>query len=129
MTDRLCKELKAWKIACPITDQDLVFPSPEAFATMHNNVVRRYFNPALRQAGVRHVSFHSLRHSNVSLRIQSGQNLKYIQTQVGHSSINMTMDTYGHLFNDIDFSRKQVELLESVRNPLEKAPELQHAAL
>ena len=30
------------------------------------------------------------------------------------------MDVYGHLFNDLDFNRKQVDLLESVRNPLEK---------
>jgi len=46
-----------------------------------------------------------------------------------NASINMTMDVYGHLFNDMDFNRKQVELLESVRNPLEKAGDLQHATM
>jgi hypothetical protein len=61
------------------------------------------------------LSFHSLRHSNASFRIQAGQNIKYIQGRLGHASINMTMDVYGHLFNDVDFNRKQVELLESVR--------------
>jgi hypothetical protein len=76
--------------------------------------------PALRRAGLRQVSFHSLRHSNASFRIQAGQNIKYIQGQLGHASINMTMDVYGHLFNDLDFNRRQVDLLESVRNPLEK---------
>jgi hypothetical protein len=44
-------------------------------------------------------------------------------------SINMTMDVYGHLFNDLDFNRRQVELLESVRKPLEKTSELQYATL
>jgi hypothetical protein len=43
---------------------------------------------------------------------------------MGHASINITLDIYGHLFNDADFNRQQVELLEhsfkSVRNPLEK---------
>src|SRR5208283_4863261 len=109
----------------------LIFPSPEGFATMHNNAMKRYYYPALRKAGLRHVSFHSLRHSNASFRIQAGQNIKYIQTQLGHASINMTMDVYGHLFNDFDFNRKQVDLLESVRNPLEnpfKHPSQQESA-
>ena len=61
------------------------------------------------------------------MRIQAGQNIKYLSTQLGHSSINITMDIYGHLFNDADFTKKQVELLEdsfhSVRNPLEKGKE------
>jgi hypothetical protein len=43
---------------------------------------------------------------------------------MGHASINITLDIYGHLFNDADFNRQQVQLLEhsfkSVRNPLEK---------
>jgi hypothetical protein len=57
------------------------------------------------------------------VRIQAGQNIKYLSTQLGHSSINITMDIYGHLFNDTSFTRKQVDLLEdsflSVRKPLE----------
>jgi integrase len=129
MTERLVKELKSWKLACPVNEHDLVFPSPEGYATMHTNVMKRFFYPALRRAGLRQVSFHSLRHSNASFRIQAGQNIKYIQGQLGHASINMTMDVYGHLFNDLDFNRKQVELLESVRKPLEKPTELQYATL
>ncbi|SPQ01129.1 hypothetical protein NBG4_440001 [Candidatus Sulfobium mesophilum] len=39
------------------------------------------------------------------------------------------MDIYGHLFDDQEFNRKKVELLESVRKPLEKTSELQYAAL
>jgi integrase len=63
------------------------------------------------------------------MRIQAGHNIKYIQGQLGHASINMTMDVYGHLFNDLDFNRRQVELLESVRNPLENTSEPQNATL
>lgn len=129
MTERLIKELKTWKLAGPVSEHDLVFPSPEGFSTMHTNVMKRFFYPALRRAGLRQVSFHSLRHSNASFRIHAGQNIKYIQGQLGHASINMTMDVYGHLFNDLDFNRKQVELLESVRKPLEKPAELHRAVL
>jgi integrase len=129
MTERLMKELKVWKLACPVSEHDLIFPSPEGCPTMHTNVMKRFFYPALRRAGLPHVSFHSLRHSNASFRIHAGQNIKYIQGQLGHASINMTMDVYGHLFNDLDFNRKQVELLESVRKPLENPAEVHYAAL
>ncbi len=127
LPDLVIHELKAWKLACPVNEYDLVFPSPEGKLSQHDNVVKRYFNPALRNAGLRQVPFHSLRHTNASLRIQAGQNIKYIQSQMGHASIQVTLDIYGHLFNDANFNRQQVELLEgsfkSVRNPLEKPPQ------
>jgi integrase len=46
------------------------------------------------------VPFHSLRHSNVALRIEEGQNIKYIQRQLGHASIQTTLDRYGHLLSE-----------------------------
>jgi integrase len=124
MTDSLIQELKRWKLACPVNDHDVVFPSPEGKLSQHDNVIKRSFNRALREAGLRQVSFHSIRHTNASMRITSGQNIKYIQSQLGHASINITLDIYGHLFNDVNFNRHQVGLLEesfkSVRKPLEK---------
>jgi len=96
MPDSLVQELKRWKPACPVSDYDLVFPSPEGKPSIHENVMRRYFYAALRRAGLRQVSFHSLRHTNASIRIQAGQNIKYLSTQLGHSSIKITLDIYGH---------------------------------
>ena len=123
ITPSLLQELKKWKLASPVNKDDLVFPSPEGNLSIHENVVKRYYNAALRRAGLRQVSFHSIRHTNASIRIASGQNIKYIQTQLGHASINITLDTYGHLFNDSNFNTQQAELLElsfnPVRNPLE----------
>jgi integrase len=124
LPDDLLSELRRWKLACPISNSDLVFPSQEGAISCHDNVVKRHFDPTLRKAGLRHVSFHSLRHTNASMRIQSGQNIKYMSTQMGHSSVKVTLDVYGHLFNDEDFNRQQVNLLQStyhsVRKPLEK---------
>lgn len=122
--DSLVQDLKRWKLACPVNEYDLVFPSPEGKMSQHDNVIKRYFNKALTDAKLNHVSFHSLRHTNASMRIAVGQHNKYIQTQLGHASIMITMDIYGHLFKDGDFNKQQVELLEptaqSVRKPLEK---------
>jgi Phage integrase family len=51
---------------------------------------------------LRLIRFHDLRHTFVSLLIEKGAHPKYIQEQGGHSSIQVTMDTYGHLFPSRD---------------------------
>lgn len=57
---------------------------------------------AARRVGLRPVSFHHLRHTCASLFIQAGVPAKAIQQYLGHSSIRMTMDVYGHLFPSSD---------------------------
>jgi hypothetical protein len=47
---------------------------------------------------VRQIRLHDLRHTVASQLIEQGDHPKYIQEQLGHASITMTMDTYGHLF-------------------------------
>ena len=44
--------------------------------------------------------FHDLRHTFASLLIQNGEPLAYIKEQLGHSSIKLTADVYGHLVPD-----------------------------
>jgi integrase len=51
----------------------------------------------LRKAGLRQVRIHDLRHTYASLLIQNGAPLAYVKDQLGHSSIQITVDTYGHL--------------------------------
>ena len=43
---------------------------------------------------------HSLRHFFASAQIALGTNIKYISTQLGHASVTITVDRYGHLFPD-----------------------------
>ena len=57
----------------------------------------REFSGALDKAKLRHIRFHDLRHTHASLLIQNGEPLAYIKEQLGHSSIQMTVDIYGHL--------------------------------
>jgi len=47
-------------------------------------MVRRYYHPALEAAGLPRIRFHDLRHTYASLMINQGENIKYIQTQLGH---------------------------------------------
>ena len=56
------------------------------------------FAPITAKAGLSGVRFHDLRHFFASMLIAQGESAKYIQDQLGHSSIQVTFDTYGHLF-------------------------------
>jgi integrase len=55
---------------------------------------------ALRRANLRRIRFHDLRHTYASLLIAQGAHPKYIQAQLGHASIQTTLDRYGHLMPD-----------------------------
>ena len=65
---------------------------------VNDDVLRKVFAHCLDRAGLRRVRFHDLRHTFASLLIQKGANPKYIQEQLGHGSISITLDVYSHLF-------------------------------
>jgi integrase len=89
--------LKKWKLACPISELDLIFPNESGNPINKDNMCYRYFNPALKKAGLKNLRFHDLRHTYASLLIEQGENIKYIQTQLGHSNPTMTLNVYAHL--------------------------------
>ena len=77
---------------------ELVFPNEAGKPIDGMNLYHRIFVPTLKRAGLRHVRFHDLRHSYAAALISAGENPKWIQRQLGHSSIQVTMDICGHLF-------------------------------
>ena len=62
-----------------------------------NNMIHREFLPTLCRAELRHIRFHDLRHTFTTLLIAQGVNVNAIQAQLGHASIQTTLDRYGHL--------------------------------
>lgn len=96
----LISALKKWRLQCPPGEYDLVFPNGAGNPENHRNLLSREFYPALRRARLRKIRFHDLRHTFASLLIANGEHPKYIQTQLGHSSIKITMDVYGHLMHE-----------------------------
>jgi len=62
-----------------------------------------HFRPALAKADVQ-CRVHDLRHTSVAPAIAAGAHPKAIQSRMGHSSINVTLDRYGHLFPELDES-------------------------
>jgi integrase len=78
-----------------------VFPNRAAPPIISSSFWNNVFAPAMAKAGVR-CRFHDLRHTSVALAIAEGAHPKAIQTRMGHSSINVTLDRYGHLFPELD---------------------------
>jgi hypothetical protein len=74
-----------------------VFPNGAGNPESAGNLLHRGFYPALRRSGLRKIRFHDLRRTFASLLIANGEHPKRIQALMGHSSINVTMDVYGHL--------------------------------
>ena len=54
----MMRELKRWRLACPPSDLDLVFPNGAGGPINHNNMVNRHFEPALKKAGIERIRFH-----------------------------------------------------------------------
>jgi integrase len=106
----LVSALKTWKLACPIGEADLVFPSStgkvEYHVTMLHGVetVMRAAGVVERATGKPKYAMHAFRHFFASWCInpkeRGGRELppKVVQQMLGHSSIVMTLDTYSHLF-------------------------------
>jgi integrase len=74
-----------------------VFVSQKGTPLIEGHWRERIFNKALEKAKLRKIRVHDLRHGYASQLIKSGESLAYIRDQLGHHSIKVTVDIYGHL--------------------------------
>ena len=118
--DRLVKAFAKGK--SDISD-DLVFPSEAGTPIEMNNFSERVFKPLLTRAGLRRICFHDLRHTFGSLLIQAGASLAYVRDEMGHSSIQVTVDIYGHLIPGANVSF--VDKLDTASSPQQSATQPQ----
>ncbi len=79
---------------------DLVFAGIRNGQPLRVSTFRTAFSAAARTIGVPDLHPHQLRHTAASLAIASGADVKVVQQMLGHASATMTLDTYGHLFED-----------------------------
>lgn len=76
--------------------KQLVFQSKTGRAVL-GTCVTQALHRALKLAGVPQVRFHDLRHTHATIALQAGVNVKVLQERLGHGSIKITLDTYGHV--------------------------------
>ena len=111
----LVNTLREWKLACPPSALDLAFANLAGKPPALTDIVRRSFQPAQVAAGVvkangraKYGGLHTLRHFYASWCINRRADgglelpLKVVQTRLGHASIQITAERYGHLFPSAD---------------------------
>ena len=127
-------ELKAWKLRCKPSHLDLVFPSDAATPIFHANLVLGFLEPAQERAGLTVprlkngkpmrdeegapvtkgiFTLHDFRHACASLWIEQRVVPKRVQSWMGHHSIQVTFDTYGHLFEALEHDASVMAALEA----------------
>jgi integrase len=77
-------------------EHDLIFPSAVGTPLDPDNV-SHWFSRICRRAGLGHWHLHELRHSGASLMLAQGTDLYVVSEVLGHSSVAITKDVYGHL--------------------------------
>ncbi|MEM9405869.1 MAG: site-specific integrase [Acidobacteriota bacterium] len=80
----------------------LVFSNPDGSPLRQSNFYPRVFRPAADDIGRTVLRFHDLRHTCAAFLIDAGAHPRAIMERLGHSSITVTMDTYGHLLPSLD---------------------------
>jgi integrase len=117
MSPMVANALKEWRLACPRAGARegglegrlwLVFPNGNGNVENHANIANRGFYALQITAGIvdgagkAKYGMHALRHFFASWAIERGFSPKRVQTLLGHSSIQMTFDVYGHLFPSLE---------------------------
>lgn len=114
LDDGMMEALERWRAVCPKSKDNLMFSGQAGAPESLWKISKRLWYPTLQQAGIARVvrtadgssrfqspfTLHDLRHFHASLMIEAGMREKDLQEHMGHSSIKVTMDIYGHLFVD-----------------------------
>jgi integrase len=120
LPSRVVATLREWKLACPSHHLRLVFPSVKGKVLSHGVMATNHMKPILVAAGVTKdddesvakYTAHIFRHAAASLWIEQGMNAKRVQTLVGHGSIQVTFDTYGHLIEEAERDASDANAIE-----------------
>jgi integrase len=101
--DELCLALKKWKLQCPSSKWNLVFPQADGRPS-HRKAVWRALNWAIKKANenkhaddkLRRLTVHRLRHSGASIHLMSGTPIPEVSAMLGHANVNITLTVYTH---------------------------------
>ncbi len=119
ISNKLVEELKRYQLWVKeyylsfkkkIMDDDFVLFHDD-FGPLHKSALQTRWDTIVRNSGMCKRGFHALRHTHATNMIDANLNIKIIQERLGHSSINITLDIYGHIFKKRG-KEKEVQALE-----------------
>lgn len=99
-------------LAKKISKSDYVVSDKDSFVSPRTFEYR--YHKILRQCGVEELNFHALRHTFATRCIELGVDVKTLSELLGHSNVNITLNTYVH--SSMEQKRNQIEKLVSIGN-------------
>jgi integrase len=106
--------LRVWRLQCPKGDLDLVFPNRHGRVQKHDRLQHVLDALQIKCGIIKPYTFHKFRHAAASLFIEHlGWQPKQVQAVMGHSSIRMTYDLYGHLLQSPEANAEAMARLQA----------------
>ena len=102
ISPKLAHLLKEHKLKAKPSNLNIVVSNEAGNYIDSRNLVNRFFKPCLKEAELKDITWHELRHSCITALAEEKVNLKSIQKQVGHSSENTTLRIYTHATEKMD---------------------------
>lgn len=96
------------------TPNDYVFTTQVGTPLDWANISKRALKPALKKAEIQPIRWHDLRHTFASLLIAGGANVVFVSRQLGHSSTDITLRVYAHLFDRAEQAQRTREMLQEM---------------
>ena len=94
--DRLAAKLRGEK-----SHRELIFYDKN-LNPIAQDVLSKQFRYFLQENNLKHIRFHDLRHSHVTMLIDAKVPIKVISERVGHSNVNTTLNIYSHALREMD---------------------------
>ena len=100
-----------WKerLGTAFQDKNLLFPNTLGNFKNPRNLIREFYKD-LKDAQVRPITFHDMRHTHATLLLINGENPKLVQQRLGHEDVEITLRIYSHILPSMQ--RDAVDKLE-----------------
>lgn len=103
LTDRVVKELRAWKLESEPNALNLVFPTQRGLPQSCKPHFYKVWNTACKEAKLEGCNPHDMRHTFATWSLAAGENPKRVADEMGHEKPSMMLDVYLHLLPNEDF--------------------------
>ena len=101
MLKQLKKDRLAAKLRGEKSHRELIFYDKN-LNPIAQDVLSKKFRYFLQENNLKHIRFHDLRHSHVTMLIDAKVPIKVISERVGHSNVNTTLNIYSHALREMD---------------------------
>lgn len=84
----------------------------------HPDSLTQWFGDFIKQTDLQNIHVHSLRHTNATLMIAGGEDIRTVSKRLGHAQVTTTVNTYTHALQSAD--ARAADTLENILDPLKK---------